>query len=357
MANSPPPRLERRFYDRVAQTARCKTPGMGHGLGPDHPLVNGARVHFADADEVDPSTLPPWLKPPKSYKPTGRFADMAAKAEKSKLASTQSKEVDSAAQASGLDKESAPSELARTATNENIPRTESALEQLARTASAAKFVEDIVNGDNPREAGDKKLSQTNLQGSFEALMSLDIQSVENLVELAATNNSTTILHEQNGNKTKITSDESRMKSSLANMESFIKSLSSANLLKNGLDSSAALSGLLQASSSGVFDAEFMKRVESSTGFSKLRVKDGLPEGAHKSVEDFLSLVASGDIPHQDPNLLQIPLQKVMSQHGSRILKRKLSQQQLVALATRLGSSAASKVDQSGTAVYKRRKKK
>lgn len=254
MANSPPPRLERRFYDRVAQTARCKTPGMGHGLGPDHPLVNGARVHFADADEVDPSTLPPWLKPPKSYKPTGRFADMAAKAEKSKLASTQSKEVDSAAQASGLDKESAPSELARTATNENIPRTESALEQLARTASAAKFVEDIVNGDNPREAGDKKLSQTNLQGSFEALMSLDIQSVENLVELAATNNSTTILHEQNGNKTKITSDESRMKSSLANMESFIKSLSSANLLKNGLDSSAALSGLLQASSSGVFDA-------------------------------------------------------------------------------------------------------
>jgi len=101
----------------------------------------------------------------------------------------------------------------------------------------------------------------------------------------------------------------------------------------------------------------MKRVESSTGFSKLRVEDGLPEGAHNSVEDFLSLVASGDIPHQDPNLLQIPLQKVMSQHGSRILKRKLSQQQLVALATRLGSSAASKIDQSGTAVYKRRKKK
>lgn len=247
-------RLERRFYDRVAQTARCKTPGMGHGLGPDHPLVNGARVHFADADEVDPSTLPPWLKPPKSYKPKGRFADMAAKAEKSKLASTQSKESDSAA-VSGLDKEpTAPSAPAMTASNENIPRTESALEQLARTASAAKFVEDIVNGDNPREAGDKKLSQTNLQGSFEALMSLDIQSVENLVELAATNNSTTILHDQNSNKNNITSDESRMKTSLANMESFIKSLSSANLLKNGLDSSAALSGLLQASSSGLFDA-------------------------------------------------------------------------------------------------------
>jgi len=228
---------------------------MGHGLGPDHPLVNGARVHFADADEVDPSTLPPWLKPPKSYKPKGRFADMAAKAEKAKLASTQSKESESVAQASVSEKEPTPQPaLTRTTSNENIPRTESALEQLARTASAAKFVEDIVNGDNPGEAGNKKLSQTNLQGSFEALMSLDIQSVENLVELAATNNSTTVLRDQNSNKNNTTSDESRMKTSLANMESFIKSLSSANLLKNGLDSSAALSGLLQASSSGLFDA-------------------------------------------------------------------------------------------------------
>jgi hypothetical protein len=78
------------------------------------------------------------------------------------------------------------------------------------------------------------------------------------------------------------------------------------------------------------------RVESSTGFSQLRAEGGLTDGRHDSVQDFLSLVASGDIPHQDPNMLQVPL-KVMTRAGS---KRKLSQHQLAALATRLGSSNA-----------------
>ena len=55
------------------------------------------------------------------------------------------------------------------------------------------------------------------------------------------------------------------------------------------------------------------------------------------MQDFLSLVASGDIPHQDPNMLQVPLQKVMTRTGS---KRKLSPHQLAALASRLGSSNA-----------------
>lgn len=79
------------------------------------------------------------------------------------------------------------------------------------------------------------------------------------------------------------------------------------------------------------------RVESSTGFSQLRAEGGLnTDGRHDSVQDFLSLVASGDIPHQDPNMLQVPL-KVMTRAGS---KRKLSQHQLAALATRLGSTNA-----------------
>jgi hypothetical protein len=78
--------------------------------------------------------------------------------------------------------------------------------------------------------------------------------------------------------------------------------------------------------------KFMDRVESSTGFSKLRASQG---GHHNSVEDFLSLVAAGDIPHQDPSLLNVPLQKVMNAAGGTgggATTR--AQQQLLALASR-----------------------
>jgi hypothetical protein len=88
--------------------------------------------------------------------------------------------------------------------------------------------------------------------------------------------------------------------------------------------------------------KFSRRVESSTGFSQLRF-----DGMHDSVEDFLSLVASGDIPHQDPNMLQVPLQKVLQQSGSVSKggsKRKLSQHQLVALASRLAGSSTNLTD-------------
>jgi hypothetical protein len=49
----------------------------------------------------------------------------------------------------------------------------------------------------------------------------------------------------------------------------------------------------------------MLRVNSSTGLTALRMQDGLGQ-RNSSVEDFLSLMASGDIPHQDPNLLNVP---------------------------------------------------
>lgn len=48
------------------------------------------------------------------------------------------------------------------------------------------------------------------------------------------------------------------------------------------------------------------RQDSSTGLSALRVQDGLSQ-RNTSVDDFLSLMAAGDIPHQDPSLLNIPL--------------------------------------------------
>jgi len=56
----------------------------------------------------------------------------------------------------------------------------------------------------------------------------------------------------------------------------------------------------------------MLRTDSSTGLTALRMQDGLLQ-RNSSVDDFLSLVASGDIPHQDPHLLNVPLQSVMHQ--------------------------------------------
>ncbi|KAL7458165.1 hypothetical protein ACHAWC_009701 [Mediolabrus comicus] len=391
--------LERRFLDRVAQTNRVKAPGVSAAIGPNGVLgplppnlMKIGGVKGGDDLEMDAPPTPPWLRPPAKYKPTGKFAERleakakAAAERKAKLAAAAAAAAATAAQASAssaageskrtqpLKADSSLEQLTRTASNEGVPRTESALEQLARTASAAKFVEDIVNGDGSDEAkvGGKKLSQSALQGSFDALMSMDLQSVENLVELASSSNLASLLTESK---------------SSAQMETFIQNLSSGNLLKSGNESHVALGGLLQSlskgnllkvgedshvalgnllqsiqtdlhdensSSNNLFDPEkFINRAESVTGFSKLRTKDGLAKGG--SVEDFLSLMASGDIPHQDPSLLNVPLQKVMQQYGvgaANSLKRKLSQQQLSALASRISRSrlagSASNINEKGS---------
>mmetsp|Transcript_25438 Transcript_25438/g.37864 ORF Transcript_25438/g.37864 Transcript_25438/m.37864 type:complete len:743 (+) Transcript_25438:28-2256(+) len=396
--------LERRFLDRVAQTNRVKAPGVSAAIGPSGVLgplppnlmkVGGA-ARGVDDLEIDSPPTPPWLKPPTKYKPSGKFAKRleakakAAAERKAKLAAAAAaaaaatKASEEVVKKPEVVKTTTLMELARTTSNEGISRTESALEQLARTASAAKFVEDIVNGDGSEEAKveGKKLSQSALRGSFNVLMSMDLQSVENLVELASSSNLASLLTESK---------------SSAQMETFIQSLSSSgNLLKAGNDSHAALGGLLQslsrgnllkagedshvalgnllqsiqtdlhelydenASSNNLFDPEkFIDRAESVTGFSKLRVKDGISNGG--SVEDFLSLMASGDIPHQDPGLLNVPLQKVMQQHGvgaASVLKRKLSQQQLSALASRISRSrlaSATANTKEGSALKKQRR--
>lgn len=87
----------------------------------------------------------------------------------------------------------------------------------------------------------------------------------------------------------------------------------------------------------------MLRSNSSTGLTALRMQDGLVQ-RNSSVDDFLSLVASGDIPHQDPHLLNVPLQSVMQQQqaaqsnsqnngsSAQAVATYLAQQQLLAKA-------------------------
>lgn len=143
--------LERRFLDRVAQTNRVKAPGVSAAIGPNGVLgplppnvmkVGGARG--VDDLEIDAPPTPPWLKPPTKYKPSGKFAKrLEAKAKAS--AERKAKLAAVAAAAAAVTKASeevkkqesvkAVRPAAPTTPSEPIPRTESALEQLARTAS------------------------------------------------------------------------------------------------------------------------------------------------------------------------------------------------------------------------------
>jgi hypothetical protein len=67
--------------------------------------------------------------------------------------------------------------------------------------------------------------------------------------------------------------------------------------------SSLLSSMILDSSGETAD---LPRVHLSTGLTALRMRDGLNR-RNSSVEDFLSLAAAGDIPHQDPALLNVPL--------------------------------------------------
>jgi hypothetical protein len=82
---------------------------------------------------------------------------------------------------------------------------------------------------------------------------MDIHSVENLVELASS--SSALLSELNKSGSFEDMNNNQSSTNLSTrMESFIKSLSNANLLKHGLDSSLAFGSLLNAtSSSSLFD--------------------------------------------------------------------------------------------------------
>lgn len=74
-------RLERRFLERVAQTNRVKSSGVGAGpAGPSHP--GGAPVALGlPKDDMEGGAdlpTPPWLQPPFGYKHGGGAAFAAA---------------------------------------------------------------------------------------------------------------------------------------------------------------------------------------------------------------------------------------------------------------------------------------
>lgn len=204
------------------------------------------------------------------------------------------------------------------------------------------------------------------QSSFDALMSLDLQSLQSIDNLANLIQSGSSLPGQvpqsglknwsadapvlNGSVSSASFGagphgsannlddlaEARRLASVGRMESLLRSLSSQNMKKSSSSLAAAVNGgsnanftnLLQGvqgnlggisgsvgSSSNLLGSTSnasnlslanMLRADSSTGLSALRMQDGLDQ-RNSSVEDFLSLMSSGDIPQQDPSILNVPL--------------------------------------------------
>ena len=147
--------------------------------------------------------------------------------------------------------------------------------------------------------------------------------------------------------------------STGQMESLLRTLSNNNMKggATGQSSSTNLQGLLQNMQGGAAGTSMssllgnsrnaasaaslanLLRENSSTGLSALRMQDGL-NNRNSSVDDFLSLVAAGDIPHQDPSLLNVPLMQHQRSGteeggGNRGLDAvtMLAHQRLLALAT------------------------
>ena len=383
--------------------------GAHNGIGGTvNPMMMGGGLNPYDVTGGSMPN-PPWMQPPTGYRP-GMGAQMAA----ANLAGGQSNSRAAAAGRAlleGLNPGSggnkggrsgfggglsaanmfAMAELQRRASQSNLggighPSAQdllaalqstssgNSLAQMARTASAARFG---AFGNRPNNnsltnlmlktgfsrdqlsqmANDRGLSSTSLsnmagrKSSFDALMSLEFQSLQSIDNLAN-------LIQTGGNQSKAPetglknwsadasgagagglSSAARRLASASNLEAFMRSLSNNNMNANGEADAGAnnsnLQSLLQGMSNGNLVgaansmsslvgaggaggtnaasaaslANMIRENQSSTGLSALRSQDGA-YNRNTSVEDFLSLMAAGDIPHQDASLLNLPLSQL-----------------------------------------------
>ena len=447
-------RLERRFLERVAQTNRVKSSGVGGGGGASsgnaaaaaagnnmmsgggiigkNELDNLARQHQQQhqlqqqlqqqqlqlQQQREPPS-PPWLQPPAGYK-HGEGASLAAansraaaagRALLSGLGGGGGGSSSHQNQNTGFGTGNASSELlaalqrrasqqsmlnalqrqgqssagnllaaaaVRSGSNNAFGGDNSSLSlsQLAQNVSASRLAgnsssvnelmlktglsRDQLSHLARERGGLSSGSLSNMiqrQSSFDALMSLDfqsIQSIDNLANLIQSGGGGVNVPEtgiqnadfetnQGGGRSTLNeglSQVARRLTSQGRMESLLRNLSSHNVRDSGgggIGSNANLSNLLQsmqnmqnygggnashaanASAASLFGGNQsamsladLLRQDSSTGLTALRMQDGLTQ-RNSSVDDFLSLVAAGDIPHQDPSLLNIPLMQQQQQ--------------------------------------------
>jgi hypothetical protein len=439
--------LERRFLERVAQTNRVKSSGVANGGGNGAAIVSlavtGLNVKEEMGDNAPPS--PPWLAPPHGYK-HGHGAAMAAAAN-SRAAAAGRALLQSMSMGGGSNKPSshhlpshgsagllAMAELHRHNSRQNLLNSAlsnrssannfmataaasnagsgsglsgSAMAQIARNASAARLAGLTAAGGSmnnlllktglSREQlsqlardGASSASLSNMmerQSSFDALMSLDfqsLQSIDNLANLIQTGAQTedmknwsadlAALAQHNSNNNLSNLANARRLASAGHMESLLRSLSSGAVNKTADTSSAGgsnanFNNLLQSmqsnlgnlaasenSASSLFGSAAnaasamslasLLRADSSTGLSALRMQDGIDQ-RNTSVDDFLSLVASGDIPHQDA-LLNVPLMHQQSQGQGNNSSAASLHQHLLDHASNSSNSALANAFRSGS---------
>jgi len=457
--------LERRFLERVAQTNRVKSTGVG-GNGGAAAVAATEKIK----EEIENSLpSPPWLNPPIGYK-HGQGAALAAanltgggpnrsaaaagrallqglgsndfkgafdrKPSNPSLQSGRSAGLLTLAGLGGSSRQNLLNALsgrrsannllaAAAAANSNSGLSNSAMASIARNASAARLAGITAAGSSmnnlllksglsrdqltrlARDGGVSSASLTNMmdrQSSFDALMSLDLQSLQsidnlaNLIQSGSTlpgqvpqnglknwsaencnNLASSVNVKSNGSSNNISDLASaRRMASVGRMQSLLRSLSNQNMNKNPSGgSNSNFSNLLQSMQSSLGNGSQnslfnnnngnshsnatsalslanLLRADSSTGLSALRAQDGLNQ-RNSSVDDFLSLVAAGDIPHQDPSLLNIPLMQQQQQHhhnpnqsGAQAAATFLAQQQLLAQAGGSSSALASVLAQSNS---------
>lgn len=241
--------------------------------------------------------------------------------------------------------------------------------------------------DNGLSSGSlSNMLQGQRQNSFDALMSLDFQSLQsidnlaNLIQNGGMNhvpesgfrNAEFVASRNMGSSGDFSS--ARHLGSAGRMESFLRNFSNSNMGQSNNDdsgnSNANLSSLLQSmgnlnqfgsgningmssnggnlSSSNLWASNAhstaslanLLRNDSSTGLTALRMQDGLNSQRNSSVDDFLSLMAAGDIPHQDPSMLDIPL--LQQQRGQDNAAKFLAHQQLMQSNPALANALASR---------------
>jgi len=462
--------LERRFLDRVAQTNRVKTSGVGANNsaasnGPSSAAASSmAKMKVEDGIRARSPPSPQWLRPPKGFQhgtgaavatnslssgtinravlagramlQTPGNSSMRGQMDQNKsnhapLSSNGSAGIlalmkmqhrqsqnnfPNLSQSLG-NRQSATNILAEAAvaaaeSNNNANGnglSGPAMAQIARNASAARLAGLAATGnsmtnlmlktglsrdqlsqlarDHQRNSSTSIPNMMERQSSLDALMSLDfqsLQSIDNLANLIQTggggpqipragmqnwskegNSSTSHLATvaasmgQNNNVpcgSQLVSD--------GRVESLIRSLSNNNVghkMQGSGGSNATFNNLLQSvqsmnnadgsnaanifgSAASALNLANMLRTDSATGLTALRMQDGLAQ-RNSSVDDFLSLVASGDIPHQDPHMLNVPLQSVLHQHqhnqsGAQAAAAYLAQQQILAQAANNGDGSS-----------------
>jgi hypothetical protein len=457
--------LERRFLERVTQTNRVKSSGVGGAASAAPEAIIMGRPKIEHETMEPPS--PPWLQPPFGYKQGAGAAfaaanlsgsnSRAAAAGRAMLAGTSGLNGDR--RASGMSSQellamaefqrqasqstmmqnpfhqgSATNLLAATRSGSSNGLSSAAFSQLAQSVSGKSWSDTIAHSllcmwtwcwycffwkisaarlsglqsNNAsmnnlmlktglsREqltqlARDRGLSSDSLsnmiqrQNSFDALMSLDFQSLQSIDNLANLIQTGTAGSHSNipesgmknadfgySSRQNITgassgdlSNAARRLASAGRMESLLQSMSNNNFHNNGIggnndtpDSNVNLNNLLQSMHGGsmlgmgdrssaasllgsgngpsAVSLANLLRQDSSTGLTALRMQDGLNQ-RNSSVDDFLSLVAAGDIPHQDPSLLNVPLMHQQGPPGSSEAAAKLMAQQQMLQAS--GNSA------------------